>query len=555
MPACEYCYRIENSAFYVGDFMKAFFKSQGITPYLPLKSEIVKTYKQQDYKGNYKIWNYAMPYDIESEHLKQHRDKIRTMPIEFSWTESELKEYKKLPSDDLKRKMILDKVDMKSLYLPNLKYEKDFINYPPLPADDKAKEDFKKGFELYNKRDNDSVEASIPYLKSSAEAGNYISHELLSRYYLKQMESCNKMEDIIWERANKNFMAHCNWLQKANLPTGYYLMSEYHSHYADINKNSLNNNDISTIYRELIYPNMIKALELGSYDLMWRLAANDIDLEWALGLMLLTGKSNIINRLLDYLSYYENYPASPRNVAILKLALMLGSEETLNCFLMWQQNHFFSPNIYNSYFFFQDPTDNHNLFMTCGEIVSTRPMLEKISNHDSFLIPEIDKYIPASTVLHSPYSSMSQQFDATHDKYYEEIYKMGYCKAPDEERDKFKDKIWNHYLSCPYKDPRSKYSTIEHKIAYRKLLEESDWRNALVDYDIIDPKGKKFIKEKINKLVERSESDTISDYVYEYLGYANALKKRELEMNPYYYKLARPYIFPEEVYKNHPEWY
>lgn len=85
---------------------------------------------------------------------------------------------------------------------------------------------------------------------------------------------------------------------------------------------------------------------------------------------------------------------------------------------------------------------------------------------------------------------MSQQFAATEEKYNEELHKMGYFKAPDEERDKFKDKIWNHYLSCPYKDPRSKYSTIEHKIAYRKLLEESDWINALVDYDIIDPKVK-----------------------------------------------------------------
>ena len=77
MPACEYRYEIENSSFEVGDFMKVFFKSQGITPYLPLKSEIVKNYKQKVYKGNYKLWNYAMPYDIESEHLKQHRDKIR----------------------------------------------------------------------------------------------------------------------------------------------------------------------------------------------------------------------------------------------------------------------------------------------------------------------------------------------------------------------------------------------------------------------------------------------------------------------------------------------
>ena len=296
MSACEYRYEIENSSFDVGDFMKVFFKSQGIKPYLPLKSEIVKNYKQKVYKGNYKLWNYAMPYDIESEHLKQHRDKIRSMPIDFSWTESEIKEYEKLPSDDLKRKMILDKVDMKSLYLPNLKYEKDFINYPPLPTDAKAKEAFKKGFELYN-TGGDAVEASIPYLKSSAEAGNYISHEVLSRYYLKKMQSCDTMEDIVWERANKNFMAHCQWLQKANLPVGYYLIQEYYSHYVEINEDNMSDKDIDKIYDDRIYPNMIKALELGSYDLMYDLAINDIDLEWALGVMLLTGESKVLDSM------------------------------------------------------------------------------------------------------------------------------------------------------------------------------------------------------------------------------------------------------------------
>ena len=459
-----------------------------------------------------------MPYDIESEHLKQHRDKIRTMPIEFSWTESELNEYNKLPTKDLKRKMILDKVDMKSLYLPNLKYEKDFINYPPLPADDKAKEDFKKGYELFNTGYEEAVEASIPYLKSSAEAGNYISHDLLSRYYLREMQACYSMNDEEWENANKNFMKHCNWLQKANLPAGYYLIQEFYSHYAEINEDNLSHQEYESIYDDKIYPNMIKALELGSHDLMYDLAVNDTDLEWAFGVMLLTGESTVLDDMFDNLSSYENYPASPRNVAILKLALMLGSEETLSYFLMHQDYDFFSYNTHKSYLFFQDPTeDNHFQLMSCGKIISTRPMLKKISNQDSFLIPEIDKYIPASTVLHSPYSSMSQQFAATEEKYNEELHKMGYFKAPDEERDKFKDKIWNHYLSCPYKDPRSKYSTIEHKIAYRKLLEESDWINALVDYDIIDPKGKAFINEKINILVERSESDTISDYVYEYL--------------------------------------
>ena len=554
MPACEYRYEIENSSFEVGDFMKVFFKSQGITPYLPLKSEIVKNYKQKVYKGNYKLWNYAMPYDIESEHLKQHRDKIRSMPIDFSWTESEIKEYEKLPSDDLKRKMILDKVDMKSLYLPNLKYEKDFINYPPLPTDAKAKEAFKKGFELHN-TGGDAVEASIPYLKSSAEAGNYISHEVLSRYYLKKMQSCDTMEDIVWERANKNFMAHCQWLQKANLPVGYYLIQEYYSHYVEINEDNMSDKDIDKIYDDRIYPNMIKALELGSYDLMYDLAINDIDLEWALGVMLLTGESKVLDSMFYNLSDDENYPASPRNVAILKLALMLGSKETLNYFLMQQNHNFFSYNTYNNHFFFQDPIEDHAQLMTCGEIVSTRSMCEKLLEKDSFLIPEIDKYIPASTVLHSPYASMSQQFDIIENKYNEALYKMGYYEAPDKESFKFKDQIWNHYLNFPYKDPRSKYTTLENKIVYRKLLEESDWSNALVDYDIMDPKDKSFIEEKIETLLERSESDTMSDYVFEYLGYANALKKRELEMNPYYYKLARPYIFPEEVYKGHPEWY
>lgn len=71
------------------------------------------------------------------------------------------------------------------------------------------------------------------------------------------------------------------------------------------------------------------------------------------------------------------------------------------------------------------------------------------------------------------------------------------------------DKIWSYYVSFPYKDPRNKYSTMEHKIAYRELLAESDWCNALVDYDIIDPDNKTKIKEKIATLVDDSESDTI----------------------------------------------
>ena len=86
-------------------------------------------------------------------------------------------------------------------------------------------------------------------------------------------------------------------------------------------------------------------------------------------------------------------------------------------------------------------------------------------------------------------------------------------------------------------------------------MEENDSDNALDDNDVFDPEDKEFAKERIEKLVERSENNTLSEHIYEFISYANALKKRELEMNPYYYKLARPYIFPEEVYKNKPNWY
>lgn len=45
MPKYEYKSKIVNSSLYVENFMKAFFASQGIKPYLPLKSEIIKDIK------------------------------------------------------------------------------------------------------------------------------------------------------------------------------------------------------------------------------------------------------------------------------------------------------------------------------------------------------------------------------------------------------------------------------------------------------------------------------------------------------------------------------
>ena len=140
------------------------------------------------------------------------------------------------------------------------------------------------------------------------------------------------------------------------------------------------------------------------------------------------------------------------------------------------------------------------------------------------------------------------------DEYNGLIDDLGYYEY-ENSKDFPKEKILSLYKDFQYKDPRSKFSTLKHKKLYREALEENDSDNSLDDNDVFDPEDKEFAKERIEKLVERSENNTLSEHIYEFISYANALKKRELEMNPYYYKLARPYIFPEEVYKNKPNWY
>lgn len=316
-----------NTYFKMSRFEKRLFSRLGIEPYLPLKSEIVQGLKQENYEGIYKLLNYAMPYDIEREHLIKNRDKIRSIPLEFTWSDSERNEYNKLPTFELKRRMILDKVDMKSIYMPNLKYEKDFISFPPLPTEAKAKESFTKGFALYNQGDEQAIEASIPLLEDSASAGNYIAHEVLSRYYLYVMEDCGNPKNVVWERANKSFFNHCNWLCKANLPVGYHLMSKYYEYYRSTFKDILSREDRNIMWERDV-ENSLKAIELGSYDEMWLLAVNTYDLEWVLCLMILTGNPKVLEPIYSHLlNNYADQVADPRSMAILKLAYMLGSEE------------------------------------------------------------------------------------------------------------------------------------------------------------------------------------------------------------------------------------
>lgn len=560
-----------NTYFKISGFEKRLFSRLGIEPYLPLKSEIVQGLKQENYEGIYKLLNYAMPYDIEREHLIKNRDKIRSIPLEFTWSDSERNEYNKLPTFELKRRMILDKVDMKSIYMPNLKYEKDFIPFPPLPTGAKAKESFTKGFALYNNRDKDSIEASIPLLEDSASAGNYIAHEILGRYYLSVMRNCENQEDVVWERANKSFFNHCNWLCKANLPVGYHLMSKYYEYYRSEFKDILSREDRNIMWERDV-ENSLKAIELGSYDEMWLLALNTYDLEWVLCLMILTGDQNVLKLICRRLLVnHDNQIADPRRMAILKLAYMLGSEAAYgDCIEI--------PSSFCGAFaypFYRERKMGHNEF---DELYSTSMLWDKLENSPTrfygndgpdydeekkvALKPFIDDVVPPSTVWYSPYGALSSYCEERIDDYnayknamYEDLTPLpGLDELAIEYGIFFPtdfpyDEVEAIYKSYPYKDPRNKDMTIENQIAVREKMAEFDYKNS-IEYK--DANGK---FSNIDDVYNFSKSPKFLEDALEYFGYCNALKKRELEMNPYYYKLARPYIFPEEVYKKHPDWY
>lgn len=555
-----------NTYFKISGFEKRLFSRLGIEPYLPLKSEIVQGLKQENYEGIYKLLNYAMPYDIEREHLIKNRDKIRSIPLEFTWSDSERNEYNKLPTFELKRRMILDKVDMKSIYMPNLKYEKDFIPFPPLPTGAKAKESFTKGFALYNNRDKDSIEASIPLLEDSASAGNYIAHEILGRYYLSVMRNCENQEDVVWERANKSFFNHCNWLCKANLPVGYHLMSKYYEYYRSTFRSILSSEDRNIMWERDV-ENSLKAIELGSYDEIWPLAVNTYDLEWVLCLMILTGNPKALKPICRRLLVnHDNQIADPRRMAILKLAYMLGSEAAYDDCIQ-KPSSFCGAHAYP---FYRERKRDHDEF---DELYSTSMLWDLLEDSpDRFygydgpdydeekevaLKPFIDDVVPPSTVWYSPYGALAsycKEQEVDYMDYTNELYE-DLTPLPGMEHDGCfsinypYDEVEAIYKSYPYKDPRSKDMTIENQIAVREKMAEFDYKNS-IEYK--DANGKFY---NIDDVYNFSKSPKFLEDALEYFGYCNALKKRELEMNPYYYKLARPYIFPEEVYKKHPDWY
>ena len=130
-----------------GDEFQELFNLQGVTPYLPDRKDkgIFGGIKENEKDPvTVRYMKKVLNYDIENEHIIKNRDKLKNAPIGIRWTKEELDRFNSLSDVKEKRAMILEKSELKSVYIPHLKWDKKMIKYPNLPHDAKSKSDFEK---------------------------------------------------------------------------------------------------------------------------------------------------------------------------------------------------------------------------------------------------------------------------------------------------------------------------------------------------------------------------------------------------------------------------
>ena len=132
-------YIIHADAFIFGDDFQELFKLQGVKPYLPDKensqSTILKNIFNKEENLDKRYQSKMLPWDIENAHLVEYRERIRQAPIGIRWEKEELDKFNSLSDVKEKRAMILKKSELKSVYIPHLKWEKEMIKYPNMPHD------------------------------------------------------------------------------------------------------------------------------------------------------------------------------------------------------------------------------------------------------------------------------------------------------------------------------------------------------------------------------------------------------------------------------------
>lgn len=543
------------------DVFQELWRLQGLKPYLPEKKEvdaefqhIVKKYPKNSIRSYY-LYK-VLPYDIEKKHLIENRERIRQAPIGIRWEKEELDKFNSLSDVKEKRAMILKKSELKSVYIPHLKYEKEMINYPNMPHDAESKALFKDGLEYFNNKEYDKA---FPLLQKAAFKGNYVATYLICKISLHRLEQSpyrmlyfdyintyavdlypNNMAKLLkqttygdYKKALKDMKETLRQielagieLEKKGLPTGPYLQAEVYYHYLK----HFSRHRFDSRFRKEYVTHLMRAANMGSYDAYMRLADDSADLEWVLCAMISSLDYKcfdefIINFNTDVMEY-----ASPRNLAIVRLAAMWGSNYAMDCLTFGETGNFLS--VYKNQIL--DGHPNGAIYMPDNEELYRRKIYnqfygEETGVFEGTLIPELDTIFPPKPVIHSPYGNTM-----------------------------FIDQMLKRNPHS--KHPLDKTATEADILAFRELLHKEDTE---FNGSFLGGGWGEYILQKNKEYINRSgptdeRRNMIMDFPKgsdEFIGYLNRLKLRELEQNPLYYPSGRPYIYPASVYKKHPDWY
>ena len=543
------------------DTFQELWRLQGIKPYLPDKKEvdaefqhIVKEYPKYSIKSYY-LYK-VLPYDIEKQHLIEYREKIRQVPIGIRWTKEELDEFNSLSDVKEKRAMILKKSELKSVYIPHLKYEKEMIEYPNMPHDAESKALFKDGLEYFNNKEYDKA---LPLLQKAAFKGNYVATYLICKISLKRLEKSpyrhlyldyidtyavdirphnmsklleqttygdyKKLFKDIQDTLRQIELAGIE-LEKKGLPMGPYLQAEVYYHYLK----HFSRHRYDRRFRKDYVTHLMRAANMGSYDAYMRLAHEGADLEWVLCAMISSLDYKCFDEFIRNFNTDVREYTSPRNLAIVRLAAMWGSNYAMDCLTFGETGNFVS--VYKNQILNGHPKGA--IYMPDNEELYRRKIYnqfygEETGVFDGTLIPELDTIFPPKPVIHSPYGNTM---------YIHTILKW--------------DKTIKH--------PLDKTATEADILAFREYLHKIDTEE---NGSFLGGGWGEYILQKNKEYIESSDiyderANMIMDFANgsnEYIGYLNRIKLRELEQNPLYYPSGRPYIYPASVYRKHPDWY
>ena len=214
--------------------------------------------------------------------------------------------------------------------------------------------------------------------------------------------------------------------------------------------------------------------------------------------------------------------ASPRNLAIVRLAAMWGSNYAMDCLTFGASGNFLTVLKHQ----ILDGHPQGAIYMPDSEELYRRKIYNQFYGKETgvfqgTLIPELDTIFPPKPVIHSPYNGTP---------YIQYVLKANTSLV----------------------HPLSPQATEETNIAFRKELYEYDLAPLLEDTlnSTIEYQAR-----KRNNDARRSMAMVTVEDIDRLFGYLNVMKLRELEQNPLYYPSGRPYIYSANIYRKYPDWY